>query len=409
MFVFQIGVMGSYEAEQKKLQALWNELLSDEESNSEFGDVYLSDGYSPSGTESSDSAESSSSLPKKKLIKIDKGKQTVENSGASTSRQGILDNRQDNIIDQVIQDVISEYTVETDESENENDIQVSANTDDLCNLQWRPVDGMSLKNIPFVPGDVGISNTIYADFYNKEPIDIFKLFLTDDIILHMVNETNRYAEQRLLKNTMPKSRIKKWIPTDKLEMEKFLGILLWMGLCRFPTLRSPWKKGPLYFNQISKLMSRNRFELLLSMWHFSNNEDDALENDRLRKITPLVTKLVERFQALYTPGKNICIDETMVPFRGRLRFKQFIKNKRHKFGIKVYKLCCQGGYTYNLKVYCGSDCTEGGQASANVVFYLMEKLLNEGRHLYTDNYYTSVYLATELLKKKYPSNWYVAQ
>lgn len=175
-------------------------------------------------------------------------------------------------------------------------------------------------------------------------------------------------------------------------MEKLLGILLWMGLVKYP-------QSSLYSNKIYKILSRNRFELLLAMWHFSDNEDISLENDRLRKLTPLLTQLVERLKNFYTPGLKVCIDETMVPFRGRIRFRQYIKNKKHKFGIKMYKLCCEGGYTYNFKVYCGNDTAQSGQASANVVSYLMEGLLNCGRRLYTDNYYTSVSLATELLAK----------
>ncbi|KAF2886549.1 hypothetical protein ILUMI_19624, partial [Ignelater luminosus] len=131
-----------------------------------------------------------------------------------------------------------------------------------------------------------------------------------------------------------------------------------------------------------------------------DNDDPLLENDRLRKLYPLIKILVERFQDVYTPEQKLCIDETMAPFRGRLRFRQYIKNKRHEFGIKVYKLCCDGGYTYNLQVYCGSDGVQAGQAFANVVLYLIDGLFSSDRQLYTDNYYTCVSLATALLDKK---------
>ncbi|KAF2902984.1 hypothetical protein ILUMI_03211, partial [Ignelater luminosus] len=98
----------------------------------------------------------------------------------------------------------------------------------------------------------------------------------------MVVETNHYGEQ-CLANNKPKSRIKKWIATDNTEMEKFLGLLLWMGLSKMPTLRSYWRKTPLCSNDISKILSRNRFELLLATWHFSDKDDPSLESDQLRK------------------------------------------------------------------------------------------------------------------------------
>ncbi|CAH2017248.1 unnamed protein product [Acanthoscelides obtectus] len=51
-------------------------------------------------------------------------------------------------------------------------------------------------------------------------------------------------------------------------------------------------------------------------------------------------------------------------------------------------------------VYVGQDKTEGQASSQNVVLTLAENLLYEGRTIYTDNYYTSVSLAHELLEKK---------
>jgi hypothetical protein len=102
-------------------------------------------------------------------------------------------------------------------------------------------------------------------------------------------------------------------------------------------------------------MNRNRFEQLLPMLHFNDNEvadNQDQEIDKLHKIRPLMQKLLTRFQDVVNPGRNVCIDETMVPFRGRLKFKQYIRNKRHKFGIKLYKLCLESGYTYDVKIYC---------------------------------------------------------
>lgn len=50
------------------------------------------------------------------------------------------------------------------------------------------------------------------------------------------------------------------------------------------------------------------------------------------------------------PGQSVCIDKSLVRFRGRLVFRQYIRNKRHKFGIKLYKLCFEHGYTYKTSI-----------------------------------------------------------
>lgn len=147
-------------------------------------------------------------------------------------------------------------------------------------------------------------------------------------------------------------------------------------------------------------MSRNRFQMLLKTWHFSDNTRNSVE--RLYKISPLLEKLRESFQSKIVPGEYICIDETLVPFKGKLKFKQYISNKRHKFGIKLFKLCLEGGYLYDLKVYCGQERhAEGAETvPTKVVLNLAADLLGKGRTLCVDNYYTSVELAHKLMSEK---------
>ncbi|CAH2008658.1 unnamed protein product [Acanthoscelides obtectus] len=45
----------------------------------------------------------------------------------------------------------------------------------------------------------------------------------------------------------------------------------------------------------------------------------------------------------------------MIPYQGRLVFKQYNPMKTHKYGIKVFKLCCDNGYTWNLSIYAGKE------------------------------------------------------
>ncbi|CAH2009420.1 unnamed protein product [Acanthoscelides obtectus] len=65
----------------------------------------------------------------------------------------------------------------------------------------------------------------------------------------------------------------------------------------------------------------------------------------------------------------------------------------------MYKLCTTDAYTFNFKIYCGKkeDISEHGH-TVDVTVKLMESLLNEGRSLYTDNFYASVKLAEYLLQ-----------
>ena len=151
--------------------------------------------------------------------------------------------------------------------------------------------------------------------------------------------------------------------------------------------------------RIKKAMTRDRFLSILKFLHFSD-DTTARTEDRLHKIRNIIEAIVDNFKSSIKPGKNIVIDESMVPWRGRLGFRQYIPGKRHKYGVKAYKLCLPEGYTYNFEIYAGKN----GQIIEkshphDVVMRLLSGLLFEGRTLFIDNYYTSVPLGEELLEK----------
>ncbi|KAL0829657.1 hypothetical protein ABMA28_003163 [Loxostege sticticalis] len=105
-----------------------------------------------------------------------------------------------------------------------------------------------------------------------------------------------------------------------------------------------------------------------------------------------------RMLEIYYPTKDIKIDESMMLWRGRLRFRQYMKGKRHKYGLKFYALSDQLGVVMKLHLYGGAtDTLVGGKKHVNkVVEYLLQDLKNLGHHLFVDNYYTSVDLVKKL-------------
>ena len=101
---------------------------------------------------------------------------------------------------------------------------------------------------------------------------------------------------------------------------------------------------------------------------------------------------------IYYPERDLCFDESMVLWRGRLLFCQYIKNKRHKYGIKLYELCGSRGLVLKIRIYSGvsfSDVDNLGQSAA-IVSELLEGYLDKGHIVYTNNYYNSV----KLVKKR---------
>ena len=107
---------------------------------------------------------------------------------------------------------------------------------------------------------------------------------------------------------------------------------------------------------------------------------------------------MDKFRSVYNPDKHIAIDEELLLWKGRLGFKQYIPNKRARFGIKTFSVCEVSGYLWNSFVYVGKNANKTleeqafvkklGKSGA-VVPKLMSDLYGSGYHLHVDNWYTS--------------------
>lgn len=285
-----------------------------------------------------------------------------------------------------------------DLSDSESNIPEDVVQNDTPAYIWSDVTGKKQKIFTF-NCQSGISCQLEE---NATPFDCYKCFISDELLQLIVDETNRNANQVVNKGTHTRSsRICTWTPTNIDEMKIFFGLLMWMGLVKMPSISCYWSRNKKYKTCVaSSCMSRNRFEGLLRFWHFSNNEE-APEGDRIFKIKKLTELLVNKYQENMKPGKILAVDETMIPFRGKLKFRQYIPGKRHKYGVKVFKLCDTIGYTYSLEIYSGKSTTKEIEIglAADVVLRLSQNYLKEGRILVTDNYYTSLPLAHALLDK----------
>ncbi len=57
----------------------------------------------------------------------------------------------------------------------------------------------------------------------------------------------------------------------------------------------------------------------------------------------------------------------MLPWRGRLLFKESIPEKAHKYGLKIDKVAATNGYTWNLMVYPSEQDPMAGLGHAQIV------------------------------------------
>jgi Transposase IS4 len=118
-----------------------------------------------------------------------------------------------------------------------------------------------------------------------------------------------------------------------------------------------------------------------------------------------MSDLLANFLKIITPGEALCLDESLLKFHGRLKFKQCIRTKRARFGIKFFMLAdCSTKFIISILPYQGKNTKltasvkEFGSGGATVVTMLRD-FYHHLRILVVDNYFNSPKLAMYLLKK----------
>ena len=107
-----------------------------------------------------------------------------------------------------------------------------------------------------------------------------------------------------------------------------------------------------------QIMKRNRFSLVLRFLHLNDSTQYMRKgepgHDPLFKLRPFIEPLFERFQTSYTLSREICVDESIIGYKGRLSFIQYMPKKPTKWGMKAYILAdSQTGYLQNWYLYTG--------------------------------------------------------
>lgn len=146
-------------------------------------------------------------------------------------------------------------------------------------------------------------------------------------------------------------------------------------------------------------MSRNKYELISTFLHFNDNRTRVPRRqdgyDPLHKVRPMIDIVDPTYQAVYNPQKELALDESMIKYKGRIFFRQYMPAKPTKWGIKTFALCeSNTGYALRFMVYTGKTTFQGNQGSnlsmtEQVEMEMIKGYENKGHVLYTDNFYTS--------------------
>ena len=123
----------------------------------------------------------------------------------------------------------------------------------------------------------------------------------------IVDQTNLYS---ILKRG-------KSVTTSFKEIEQIIGIFFKMSLVEMPSMRMYWERSTRY-PAVADIISRNRFVMLLSTFHFVDYDaiSEEEKNDRLWKIRPFLELFRKQcLQVTRLPDQSI--DEMIIPYKGK--------------------------------------------------------------------------------------------
>ena len=167
-----------------------------------------------------------------------------------------------------------------------------------------------------------------------------------------------------------------------------------------------WKKtyGPSIFRDTT---ARGCFLEIKKFIRFDykDRRRQRLTEDKFVHILEQLESFVTNCLFNYIPDWSLTIDEQFFPMKNRFPFIMYMPNKPDKFGMKFWMLAeVDSKYVYNILPYVGaleSEQRDGRPLEEEVVMRLIQNIHNQGGYnVTTDNFFTSVNLATLLLEKK---------
>ncbi|KAH8038374.1 hypothetical protein HPB51_001488 [Rhipicephalus microplus] len=236
-------------------------------------------------------------------------------------------------------------------------------------------------------------------------LDFFLLFFTTEVLQALCDNTNKYAWMRILDRQTYARRDGSWEEVMPLEMLRFIGLIIYMGVVDVLRLHMYWRTTGIFSSLLPpNIMRRDGFFALLAFLSVGDPEDlaAAASDGKTWRVSWLLRHINLQSQNLFQPQCNLAVDERMVKSKARSGIRQYIRDKVMKFGYKLWVLADSNtGYTIYFFVYTGKCEVSGPHGLAfDVVTRLCTEYLHQGYKIFMDNLYTSAKLFEHLLEHK---------
>lgn len=219
------------------------------------------------------------------------------------------------------------------------------------------------------------------------PLDLFKLFFSEKAVKTLCSNTNKQAAINIAKGCAYG-----WTDVGVQELYTYIGLVFYTAMFKLDEIKDYWQQDDIFSIPFPvTVMSWDRYRCIT--WNIKMSdpckdpENDIRRgtptHDSLFQAKPLLDLIRTACKAFYHPHKNLVMRDGITSNRS----------------FKLFVLADAGNdYAVDLAVYRRHSSILSGQGiSYNSVMSLMNSAhLGSGYHLYTDSFYTSPKLFTDL-------------
>ena len=234
--------------------------------------------------------------------------------------------------------------------------------------------------------------------------DSFRIFITAELVQLTAQHTNEEGERMYAEyNKKHPTNQKKYHPFDEDELYACIGLLILAGVLKgkHEICGATFVAVLHSLQQCQEIASSSSFVCVDSTTRLLGIKEKSDNMAHVREMFDLFNSTLTK---PYVPSEFSTVDEQLVTFRGRAKFKVFIPSKPGKYGILMRMMTdATSRYVLNIVPYAGkpSDGQHEPPGSAQrLVHQLVLSYKGSGRNVTMDRFYTSVELAEDLLKDK---------
>jgi hypothetical protein len=145
------------------------------------------------------------------------------------------------------------------------------------------------------------------------PVAFFRLLAEN------TNKYRRWMEEK------DKAGVRAWTDTTPAEIEKFVAILMFMGVEKLPQTEDYWAPTEWYHSKFCrKIMTLFRFQQLKRFFHVSDvyaderaSPEDKDSRHNTYKVEPIWSRFKKLLRRIATAGSSMTVDESVIAYHGR--------------------------------------------------------------------------------------------